>query len=111
MKIIITLRFLCIIGFLLLFCPFYDSCNGKGIKEKATEVTEITGEVSTFEANSDLVITEDKKPFVEVKKTVLNNIYEFIFYKDTQNALEFAWISIEIFDNNFQDFINDILFT
>lgn len=105
MKITFTLHFFCIIAFLLLFCPFYDSCNGKGMKEKAAEVTEAA---STLETNPNPIITEVEKPIPEVEQPFLNSIYEFIDDGATQNALEFAWLTVDFFEVSFQEFKADI---
>ena len=105
MKTIFTLRFLCVIAFLLLFCPFYDNCNGKGMKEKASEVTEAA---SALEANTNPVIASVEKPLQKVEKPFLNTIYEFIDDNASQSAIEFAWISIDIAEISFQEFKADV---
>lgn len=109
MKSFTSLRFLCVMSFLLLVCPFYDSCNGHGFKkteEVAVEspvesITNVVDDFKIIESNTDELAIEEQVVLIET------NIFE-IFYnsiddKDSQNAYEFACIFFDLFDSNFQD--------
>jgi hypothetical protein len=84
MKSVFTLRFLCIISFLLLFCPFYDSCNGNGLKKAETK---------------------SEKPIIE-SESFLDKTIDFFDDGDSQNAIEIATMSF-ILVKNIPDLFNN----
>ncbi len=82
MKTIISLRFLCVLGFMLLICPFYDSCNDRGMNK------EVDNEKS--------------------EKSFLSPIEDFIDDGDSQNAYEIGAMSWMIFTCGFECQLNGL---
>jgi hypothetical protein len=113
MRTIRMLRVLSLLGFLLLFAPFYDSCNGPGIK-KANENAEASVDSTAVATDSKAIeSTEIAKTEVDtITNSVLNyetsiweKAYDVIDDDDSENAFEFSQMSIiSIFEFNFQEF-------
>lgn len=101
MKRHISLRLLCVLSFMLLISPFYDSCSGRGLKETAVDVP--TESVTENEI-TNVPKVEVAEPITENQEPFLDKIYDRIDDDSTQNAFEFAWISFDLFDMSFQDF-------
>ena len=96
-------RVLSLLGFLLLMAPFYDSCNGHRMKQ-ADANAEATIDSTAVETDSILIdSTETAKTEVDtINNSVENyepsfadNAYEFIDDEDSENAFEFAKVSLD----------------
>lgn len=98
MKSIISLRFFSLFGFLVLIAPFYDQCNGRGMKQaevKATEAIDSTAfvieeSINEFSVDNEIEDTIDIKEKSENEIPIYQKIYEFIDDEETQNAFELA---------------------
>lgn len=108
MKSTSLLRVLSLFGFLLLLAPFYDQCNGRGMKLEKSEVVEISKNddkepipVQTTETIEKENLHSDKEPF-------LTRAYEFVDNEETQNAYELAKFLGVYFDITFDDFNAEI---
>jgi hypothetical protein len=113
MKTIFTLRFLCIISFLLLFCPFYNMCNGHGMRQKAQAADEI---VDTTSVNVSALEIKNPIPVKKVEREektmiifIFEKIYNCINDKNSQNAFEFAKMCTAYFENDFVEIKNGII--
>lgn len=84
MKTTNTLRILSLIGFLLLFAPFYDSCDGKYVLQRIPENN------------------------VVVQKSLKEKINDFIF---DENAFSAVDISIPMFANSFKETKEELIET
>ncbi len=122
MKSVRTLRFLSLLGFLLLMAPFYNQCNGHGMKkavpaaeEPMPDTTAVVIGTTVIETpvvkNNNSILTE-KEPIINndtISEIPLNNIpfyqkvYEFIDDSETINAYEFAILSKCLFEGSFSD--------
>lgn len=109
------LRVLSILGFLLLIAPFYDSCNGHRMKQAdatAEPTVDSTAVVmdSTKTDSTEIANVEVDSATTSVENNALSfagKAYEFIDDEDSENAIEFATISIDcISDFNQQDLKN-----
>lgn len=117
MKTIISLRALSLLGFLLLIAPFYDSCNGHGMKkcevpaegEIAVCIDSTMVEEPVNEINDSIVeIPNESIKEVEEEKNCLEKAYDFVDDDNSQNAFELAYLNEGYFKNGFKDFINEI---
>ncbi|MFM9987659.1 hypothetical protein [Flavobacterium sp.] len=119
------LRLLSLLGFLLLFAPFYDSCNGKGMKDTVIEAPaaeEILplGETDTIADNKMLIENDTINSHIIIENDIISNvimkepsfyekIYEFIDDEHNQNAFEMAYISIDTIKTLFKNSLDKIL--
>lgn len=113
MKTTRTLRILSLVGFLLLFAPFYDSCDGHRIKKaQASEAAAI--DTTAIKIDSTKIDTTEisKNQADTISNSVENDrysiidiCYEFVDDEDSENAFEFAKIAInEIIEFNSKEF-------
>lgn len=108
MKSISLLRVLSLLGFLLLIAPFYDQCNGKGMKYKKAEEAEVSAidvkdsiPVQKIEVKEEVKLNSEKGSF-------FTRVYEFIDDEDTQNAYELSEFLKVYYDMTFADFKADV---
>ena len=107
------LRVLSLLAFLLLMAPFYDSCNGHRMKE-AEAVDAVVADTTAVEVdNTKIDSTEIAKTEIDTINNSVENYelsfvdkaYESIDDDDSENAFEFAKLSIDsILEFNFKDF-------
>jgi hypothetical protein len=113
MKSIFTLRFLCIISFLLLFCPFYDMCNGHGMKKTAQATDAIVDatsvNASALEVKKSMSEKENQEPIEKYHPTGFQYLYEMIDDDDSQNAFEIATMCTVYFDSSILELKNSII--
>jgi hypothetical protein len=112
MNAFISLRILSLLGFLLLMAPFYDACNGKGMKS-AEASAEVALDSISMNQGSEIIV-KDSNPEIsnqtfttsEHEVTQLEKAYNFVDDENTLNGFEFANASIdlisEILETNFQ---------
>lgn len=105
MKSKFSLRFLCIISFMLLICPFYDRCNGKGFKKTEEVAVEAQADDQSQIINGDFTkINEqnlvDEKIVTCGNQTSSDSFIDFIDDGDSENAFEIAAQSSIIFTCN-----------
>lgn len=108
-----SLRILSLVGFLLLIAPFYDQCNGRGMKQAAVPVEDVA--VDTIAAvipsiDYNKSIENDNK----VNDSIINEtisepafyqkVYNLIDDEDNLNAFELAYMSEGFFEKLFTDF-------
>ena len=117
MKSIRILRLLSLLGFLLLMAPFYDQCNGHGMKkaEVPTEevmVDTIAIESLTFKNNNSIERNPIAKDSIVDLKTIETPLYvkayEFIDVESNQNAFELANMSSIYFEGSFAEFKEEL---
>ena len=120
MKSIRALRLLSLLGFLLLMAPFYDQCNGRGMKKveaKPEEVMVDTTAVDTPSVKNNAPVLVTKEPIInkdsiteiKVYKTPFYvKAYEFIDDENNENAFELANMSREYFNITFQEFNKEL---
>lgn len=110
MKTTPTLRLLSLLAFLLLFAPFYDSCDGIRMKEaKAAVVDEVDSvKIDTTVINEIKIDTINN--FAKNDETSFFDIgYSFIDDVNSENALEFAKVNIDaIIEFDYKEFKKDI---
>lgn len=127
MKSIRTLRLLSLLGFLLLMAPFYDMCNGHGMKkvveaqpEEFIDTTAVVIDTTAIET----AVVKNNTPIVVEKEPIINNdtiteikteeisfyqkAYEFVDEEETLNAYEFASLGTCLFEGSFSDLKKDI---
>lgn len=108
MKSTSLLRVLSLLGFLLLIAPFYDQCNGKGIKYKKAE----KAEVSAIDAKDSIPVQKTEvKEEVKLnseKDSFFTRVYEFIDDEETQSAYELSEFLKVYHDMTFADFKADV---
>ena len=107
------IRVLSLLAFLLLMAPFYDSCNGHRMKE-AEAVDAVAADTTAVEVdNTKIDSTEIAKTEIDTINNSVENYelsfvdkaYESIDDDDSENAFEFAKLSIDsILEFNFKDF-------
>jgi len=127
MKSIRTLRLLSLLGFLLLIAPFYDQCNGHGMK-KVSEITPVeaidttavvidTTAVQTPSVKNNTPILVEKEPIInndtitEIKKEEIpfyQKAYDFIDDDNNQNAFELAFVSRAYIEGSFAEFKKEL---
>lgn len=110
MKTSRILRILSLLAFLLLIAPFYDSCNGERMK-KAQSNSEAVSDSTMVVINP---IVKNKIENITIGPENMGNqeepffyekAYEFIDDEDSENAFEFAKVSIDgILEFNFTEF-------
>lgn len=108
MKSTSLLRVLSLLGFLLLIAPFYDQCNGKGMKYQHEEA-----EVSANDAKDSIPVqktaTNDEVALNLEKEPFFTRAYEFIDDEETQNVYELAEFLTVYFDMTYADFKSEII--
>ncbi len=116
MKPIIFLRFLSLFGFLLLIAPFYDQCNGRGMRQaEATETIDSTAiviEDESIKQASEINKVNDSIDIIdesENNSSICKKIYEFIDEEETQNAFELADYIKGYFDMTFAEFKDELV--
>jgi hypothetical protein len=128
MKSVRTLRLLSLLGFLLLIAPFYDQCNGHGMKKVLPAAEEVmidttavvidTTAVDTpsIKNNTPVFVTNDpiinKDSIAEIKRKEIPfyfKAYEFIDDYSNENAFELANISRAYFEGSFVEFIKELI--
>lgn len=107
------LRVLSLLAFLLLMAPFYDSCNGHRMKE-AEAVDAVVADTTAVEVDNTKIDSTkiDSTEIDTINNSVENyelsfvdKAYESIDDDDSENAFEFAKLSIDsILEFNFKDF-------
>lgn len=117
MKSVRTLRLLSLLGFLLLIAPFYDQCNGHGMRKSeapvevpAVDTTAVDSPESKIN-NSNEVNDVENDSIVNVEKSetpFYQKAYEFIDDNDNQNAFELAEISTAYFEGPFSKFKEEL---
>lgn len=107
MKATSLLRVLSSFGFLLLMAPFYDQCNGKGMKYQHEEA-----EVSAMNTKDSIPVqkteTKEKVTLNLEREPFFTRAYEFIDDEETQNAYELAEFLTVYFDMTYADFKSEI---
>lgn len=107
MKATSLLRVLSLLGFLLLIAPFYDQCNGKGMKYQHEEA-----EVSAMDTKDSIPVqktaTKEEVALNLEKEPFFTRAYEFIDDEETQNAYELAEFLTVYFDMTYADFKSEI---
>lgn len=116
MKSILSLRLLCLLGFLLLIAPFYESCGKKAlapaeevmVDTTAIELPAVKNNILILE-EKELIINEDSIAEIKRNKTPFyQKAYELIDDEETLNAYEFAVNSLILFEGSFSEFKKDI---
>jgi hypothetical protein len=119
------LRLLSLLGFLLLFAPFYDACNGKGMKDAAVEAPAIEeiaplAETDSISNDNALIVNDTiNEGNILIKNDTINNEiiieptffekgYEFIDDRNSYNAFELAYISIDLIKGLFESSFDKI---
>ncbi len=111
MKSIVSLRFLCVLSFLLLISPFYDSCNGHGmnkVEEKAVKAPAVNQYSENVSENKLEIINNSIGEVEKPEKNFLETIEDFIDDGDSQNAYEIGAMSWIIFTCGFECQINGL---
>lgn len=117
MKSVRTLRLLSLLGFLLLIAPFYDQCNGRGMKKAEAPAEEvmvdtIAIELPTVKNNNSIEqnpIAKDSVVDVETIETPFyQKAYELIDDENNQNAFELANVSSVYFEGSFAEFKEEL---
>lgn len=117
MKSISFLRVLCLLGFLLLVAPFYDQCNGRGMKQveapaeeaPVTEEVEAVQEIDSSSNNLQQVENDTISQPIEEKTSVFQNAYEFVDDDESFSAVEMAYGFLNIFETPIRKTINEII--
>ena len=116
MKTTRLLRMLSLLGFLLLLTPFYDHCNGRGMK-MAEANAEATVDSTAVETDSVRIDTTEVN---KIEVDTINNFtqiaeipfyekaYDFIDDDDSENAFEIAILNKGYFNMTFDEFEKDI---
>lgn len=91
-----------------MICPFYDSCNGNGLRKTEEAAVEVPLEKSNAINNSETLVSDENNiaietPILETKYTFYDRIYDLIDDNDSQNTYEFASMFFSLFENSFQD--------
>jgi hypothetical protein len=106
MKTTRLLRVLSLLGFLLLLAPFYDSCNGERMHRIADARAEAAVDSTAVVKDSTLI---DSTEICNTEVDTINNsvencepsfvekTYDFIDDDNSENAFEFAKISVDNF--------------
>ena len=117
MKSIRTLRLLSLLGFLLLMAPFYDQCNGHGMKKAEAPTKELMVDTTAIESltvknNNSIERNPIAKDSIVDLKTIETPIYvkayEFIDVESNQNAFELANMSSIYFEGSFAEFKEEL---
>lgn len=117
MKSIHSLRLLSLLVFLLLIAPFYDQCNGHGMKKAEPARAELMAdttavETSTVKNNNPIVANNIvKDSIITVEKSEIpfyQKAYEFIDDENNQNAFELANMSTVYFEGSFAEFKEEL---
>lgn len=108
-----SLRILSLVGFLLLIAPFYDQCNGRGMKQAAVPVEDVAVDniaavIPSIDYNKS--IENDNK----VNDSIINEtisepafyqkVYNLIDDEDNLNAFELAYMSEGFFEKLFTEY-------
>ena len=117
MKSIRTLRLLSLLGFLLLMAPFYDQCNGHGMKKAEAPTKEFMVDTTAIESltvknNNSIERNPIAKDSIVDLKTIETPLYvkayEFIDVESNQNAFELANMSSIYFEGSFAEFKEEL---
>lgn len=117
MKSIPRLRLLSLLGLLLLIAPFYDQCNGRGLKKAQVSAEEVMVDTTAIDSNPVFddnpivqnAIVKDSVVDVEIIETPFYvKAYEFIDDENNQNAFELANISSIYFEASFAEFKEEL---
>ena len=117
MKSIRTLRLLSLLGFLLLMAPFYDQCNGHGMKKAEAPTKELMVDTTAIESltvknNNSIERNPIAKDSIVDLKTIETPLYvkayEFIDVESNQNAFELANMSSIYFEGSFAEFKEEL---
>jgi hypothetical protein len=117
MKSVRTLRLLSLLGFLLLIAPFYDQCNGHGMRRAEAPVeapvvdsiavdspeSKINNAIEANDVVKDSIVNAEKSEI-----PLYHKVYEFIDDEDNQNAFELAEISTAYFEGSFSKFKEEL---
>jgi hypothetical protein len=117
MKSIRILRLLSLLGFLLLMAPFYDQCNGHGMKKAEAPTKELMVDTTAIESltvknNNSIERNPIAKDSIVDLKTIETPLYvkayEFIDVESNQNAFELANMSSIYFEGSFAEFKEEL---
>jgi hypothetical protein len=98
------LRVLSLLSFLLLMAPFYDSCNGERMHRIADAKAEPTIDTTVVQIDSvqidstqiETIEVDTTNSFIEnYEISFLDKAYQFVDDEDSENAFEFAQVSID----------------
>jgi len=118
MKSIHTLRLLSLLGFLLLMAPFYDQCNGRGMKKSEAPAEEYMVDTTAIETptvknNNSIERNPIVKDSIVDVKTIETpfyvKAYEFIDVESNQNAFELANMSSVYFEGSYAEFRKEVI--
>nr|WP_294775036.1 hypothetical protein [uncultured Flavobacterium sp.] len=104
MKTTRTLRLLSLFGFLVLFAPFYDACDGKHFFSKVPEKN-IVIEKSVQEKLYDVVVDEESFTAIEIAGTSLNGRFNEMIDEMIRVCKEKDWKNLSVFVSIIFDFI------
>ena len=120
MKPVCVLRLSSLLGFLLMMAPFYDQCNGHGMKKAEPVVATTLIDTTAVETPS----VKNNKPFLVEKEQIINKdftskikrketpfyikAYKFIDDENNQNAFELADMSRAYFEGSFAEFKEEL---
>jgi len=117
MKSVRSLRFLSLLGFLLLIAPFYQQCTWKKAEEApVAEVIDTSGiQTPSFKNNNPILVEKQNSintdSITEIKKEdipIYKKAYEFVDDSGTLNAYEFVVSSFGLFEGSFSEFIKGV---
>ena len=115
------LRVLCLLGFLLLIAPFYDQCNGHGMKQceapaEEEPVTEHSASVIDSiqilqeKAESDSLIAQTIRDSIyEADKPLYQKTFEFIDDENNLSGFEFAVSFLNMSEGPFEEIKREII--
>jgi hypothetical protein len=113
MKTTRLLRVISLLGFLLLMAPFYDSCNGRGMKQADTNAdaaVDSTAVVTDSIAIDSIEIVKTEADTItssveNYETPIWEKAYDIVDDDDSENAFEFSQMSINsIMEFNFREF-------
>lgn len=117
MKSIRAIRLLSLLGFLLLIAPFYDQCNGHGMR-KVEAVAELPAidttvvEIPKSKKNNPILVNNIVKDSIFIVEKIeipfYQKVYEFIDVENNQNAFELANVAMEYFKVSFAEFKDEL---
>jgi len=128
MKSIRSLRLLSLLGFLLLIAPFYDQCNGRGMKKVEATAEDVMVDTTAVAIDTTAVVTPTVKnntPLLAENEAIIfedsiaetkkyetpfyQKVYEFVDDEDNQNAFELADVSRGYFEGSFAEFKEELI--
>ena len=104
MKTTKTLRLLSLLGFLLLFAPFYDACDGELFLKKAPE-NDIVVKKTVQEKLYDVVVDEESFSAIEIAATTVNGRFKEMTEEMIRVFKEKDWKNLSVFVSIIFDFI------